>query len=145
MKKHEGLDAPHIRPFVGPLCCPQGGQAAPWIYSCPTGARSARARRRPDGFILGTPPWMGVGWLATILGFAVTIAAILLVYRIAYEAAVDLARSLLGGPAVSQMVQIVITTLLIIVFIALGQWAGRMARDWINAGRRGAPRARRSA
>lgn len=85
-----------------------------------------------------------MGWLATILGFGVTIAAIMLIYRIAYEGALEIVRSVLGGPSVSQMIQIVISTLLIIVFIALGQWAGRMARDWINAGRRGAPRAARA-
>ncbi len=82
---------------------------------------------------------MSVGWLATILGFAVTIAAILLLYRIAYEGVVQVVKDTLGGPQLDQMIQLVISMLLLVVSIALGQWFGRKARDWINAGRR-APR-----
>ncbi len=96
-----------------------------------------------DDFITGGRAWSPVGWLATLLGFGVTIVAILLIYRVAYEKTVDIVSGALGS-GMSQMVQVVISMLLLIVFIAIGQWAGRMARDWINAGRPPAPRARRT-
>lgn len=98
----------------------------------------------PDAFITGARGLSNVGWLATILGFGVTIVAILLLYRIAYEASVDMVRGAFGG-TITQTISLVITTVLLIVFIALGQWAGRMTRDWINHGRRSGPPARRTA
>lgn len=110
----------------------------------PSLARGAPASAPPDAFITGLRGWDTVGWLATILGFAVTIAAILLLYRIAYEAAVDLVRGAFGG-TINQTISLVISMLLLVVFIALGQWMGRLARDWINHGRRAAPPARRTA
>ena len=105
----------------------------------------ASSAGRRDGFILRrADPWP-VGWLATILGFGVTIAALALIYRLAYEATINLVGAAIGGATLDNMQRLIVSILLLMVFIGVAQRAGRWVRDWINAGRKVVRRSRPSA
>ena len=75
-----------------------------------------------------------MGFLASILGFGVTIVAGIIIYTFAFSGAVFLVE-LFTGPT-DATTRYIIAFVLIFVFVAIATRVGRFARDWIEAGRR---------
>jgi len=77
-----------------------------------------------------------MGLLSSLLGFGVTIAAALLIYRLAYAGVLALVEAGMGGSTVGALEKWFIAFLLLFIFLAVGARIGRFARDWIDAGKK---------
>lgn len=75
-----------------------------------------------------------VAFLASILGFGVTIVAAILIYAFAFDGTVWLIEQIAGPRGPTE--KLVIVFALIFVFISIATRVGRHARDWIEAGRK---------
>lgn len=76
-----------------------------------------------------------MGVLATILSWAVTIVALMLLFKLAFDATLAGIELIINRPF-SGMESMVVVFILFFVFFAIGGRVGRMVRDWINAGKR---------
>ena len=76
-----------------------------------------------------------VAWIASILGFGVSVAAAVVIYAYAFDGAVWVIEQF-TGPTDATM-KWVIAFILIFVFVSIATKVGRFARDWIEAGPRG--------
>ena len=74
-----------------------------------------------------------MAFIASLLGFGVTIMALILSYAYAFQGIVWLVGQVTG--ATDTMTRMIIAFVLIFVFVALASKVGRFARDWIEAGR----------
>lgn len=76
-----------------------------------------------------------MGFLSWILGFGVTIAAAMILYRLAFDGTVWLIERAVGGK-LGAMEKIFLVFILLFIFIAVATKVGRHARDWINDGKK---------
>lgn len=74
-----------------------------------------------------------MAFLASILGFGVTIVAGVLLYAFAFDGAVWLVGQITGP--VGATTRYIIAFAMIFVFVAIAARFGRFARDWIEQGR----------
>jgi cytochrome b subunit of formate dehydrogenase len=74
-----------------------------------------------------------VGWIASLLGFGVSIVAGILIYAFAFDGAVWLVEQVTGPT--DAMTRYIIAFAMIFIFVAIAARVGRFARDWIEAGR----------
>jgi hypothetical protein len=107
-------------------------QAAIPIYSW---GLSAPGAGRLAGFICRRAETPRVGLLASILGFGVTIAAAMILYRLAFSGVVWAIETAMGGK-IGALEKLFLVFVLLFVFISVATRVGRNTRDWINDGRR---------
>jgi hypothetical protein len=82
-----------------------------------------------------------MGWIASILGFGVSVAAAIVIYVYAFDSTVWMIEKFTGPTDATT--KWIIAFILIFVFVSIGTKVGRFARDWIEAGPRGGRQAAR--
>ncbi len=76
-----------------------------------------------------------VAWIASILGFGVSVAAAVVIYSYAFDSTVWMIEQFTGPTDATT--KWIIAFIMIFIFVSIATRFGRFARDWIEAGPRG--------